>query len=369
MNEYIWFTLSHLYINSAIKTHKMITFLFIFFYFLALSIENAKRKSTKYFLAVFCVILAAIAGFRDVESWADTSVYVFSFENCTHNIENWNVADEPFGYAEYGFYFLGVILKTFTSNSTIYLLFIAALSFLFLYKDFCRYCYYPFIGLCVYVSRFYLQRNLIQIRAGLSYAIILWAVQYITTRDWKKYFFWVFIAYQFHTSALIAVPLYFLCLLNLKKRHILYGIIVAFLLGGPGSGFVKSHIADTSSDLQIVQPYVTEDYMSKLGLLNPMIYFQLFFLWIYSKGEPVIKSLSKDYYTIRTAYFYSTFLLISLNVYTTLSGRVSSMFATLEMAIIPMVINIAFDKKNRNVAYIGLGIGLSVIFFLNYYGH
>lgn len=340
--------------------------LYIFFYIFALIAEQLKQKDKQMLLMLTCVVMALMAGFRDPSLWADTGVYVMSFEDYTKPLYEWSQIDEPFGYSEYGFYFLGVIFKTFSTNTTLYLIFIAALTFIFMYKDFKRYCYYPLFGVAAYISRFYLARNFIQIRAGLSYAIILWAVQYISKRDWKRYFFWIIIAYQFHASAVLAVPLYFLCMINIKKWHIWTGIAIAFILGGVFTGFMRGLVAEYASD--IASTYVQDVYQREWGLLNPVIYFQLAVLYLYTQNEEVLKYTSEDYYTMRTAYFYSTFILISVSMYTALSGRTSSMFSTLEMAIIPPILN-TFSKRNRSIAYIGMGIVLTAIFYMNVYGH
>lgn len=335
---------------------------YIFFYIFALIAEQLKQKDKQMLLMLTCVVMALMAGFRDPSLWADTGVYVMSFEDYTRPLYEWSQVDEPLGYGEYGFYFLGVIFKTFSSNTTAYLTFIAALTFIFMYKDFKRYCYYPLFGVAAYISRFYLARNFIQIRAGLSYAIILWAVQYISKRDWKRYFFWIIIAYQFHASAVLAVPLYFLCMINIKKWHIWTGIAIAFIIGGVFTEPMRNLVADYASD--IASTYVQDEYQREWGLLNPVIYFQLAVLYLYTQNEEVLKYTSEDYYTMRTAYFYSTFILISVSMYTALSGRTSSMFSTLEMAIIPAILN-TFSKRNRSIGYVGLGIVLSAIFYMN----
>lgn len=339
--------------------------LYIFFYLFALIAEQLREVDKRNVLIVTCVVLAFIAGFRNPDHWADTGVYVDSFVEYTKSLFEWSQTDQPNGYSEYGFYFLGVIFKTFSSNVTAYLTFIAALSFIFLYKDFRRYCYYPLFGVCAYISRFYLTRNFMQIRAGLSYAIILWAVQYITKRDWKRYFFWILIAYQFHESALVAVPLYFLCMVKVKKWHIAIGIGIAFLLGGVFTEQVRVLVADYASDIAF--KYVqTEGEQREWGLTNPVIYFQLAILYVYTRYENKLKSTSDDYYTMRTAYFFSTFILISLSMFVGLSGRISSMFATLEMAIIPAIVN-TFYKDARWMAYFGLGVAFTALFYMNMY--
>lgn len=320
----------------------------------------------RYWLMAICIVLTFLAGTRDY-SWNDTLIYVDSFRLYTPPLAELTQFSQPYGYAEMGFYYIGVIIKTLTSSVTIYFTVIAALSFFFLYKAFDKYCLYPLFGVCAYISRFYLGRNFIQIRAGLSYAIILLAVQYITNKDWKRYFAWVFVAYLFHHSAIIAVPVYFLCMLDIKKKHIVMGLGMAFVIAAFFSNVVRSMVADNASDLS-VDTYVTEEYQREWGLSNPMIYFQTFLLLVYTFTEDRMKLTTSHYLTIRNAYFYSTLILITLSCYTALSGRVSSQFATLEMVIIPSIAY-SFAKKDRWIAYLGMGAALTAIFYLNYYGH
>jgi hypothetical protein len=344
----------------------MVIFLYVAFYLFALYAESLQPRIKRYWLMAICLVLAFLAGNRDI-SWADTEVYVMSFLDYTPTLSDLTQYSQPFGYAEMGFYYIGVVVKTFTSNVAIYFLVVALLSFFFLYKAFDKYCLYPIFGVCAYVSRFYLNRNFVQIRAGLSYAIILMAVQYITKRDWKRFFAWVFVAYLFHHSAIIAVPLYFLCMLDIKKRHIVMGLGMAFVIAAFFSNVVRSMVADNASDLS-VDTYVTEDYQRDWGLANPLIYFQTFLLLVYTFTENRMRLTTSHYLTIRNAYFYSTLILITLSCYTTLSGRVSSQFATLEMVIIPSIAY-SFLKRDRWIAYLGMGAALTAIFYLNYYGH
>lgn len=344
----------------------MITFLYIALYLVALYCESLQPRYKRYWLMAICIVLTFLAGTRDY-SWNDTLIYVDSFRLYTPSLAELTQFSEPYGYAEMGFYYIGVVVKTITSSVTIYFTVIAALSFFFLYKAFDKYCLYPLFGVCAYISRFYLGRNFIQIRAGLSYAIILLAVQYITNKDWKRYFAWVFVAYLFHHSAIIAVPLYFLCMIDIKKRHIVIGTVIAFIIAGFYSNIVRSLVADSASDLS-VETYVEEGYQREWGLSNPMIYFQTFLLMVYTFTEDRMRLTTSHYITIRNAYFYSTVILITLSCYTALSGRVSSQFATLEMVIIPSIAY-SFMKKDRWIAYLGMGAALTAIFYLNYHGH
>lgn len=345
----------------------MIILLYVAFYLFALYAEGLQSRYKQYWLVAICIVLAFLAGTRGF-SWNDTEIYVDSFLNFTPSFSELTQYSRPFGYAEMGFYYIGVVVKTFTSNVTVYFIVVALLSFFFLYKAFDKYCFYPILGVCTYISRFYLARNFMQIRAGLAYAIILVAVQYVTQKDWKRYFAWVFVAYLFHHSAIIAVPLYFLCMIDIKKRHIVIGTIIAFILAAFYSDIIRVMVADYVEDLDVGNTYIQNEFQREWGLSNPMIYFQTFLLLIYTFTEDRMKLTTSHYITIRNAYFYSTLILITLSCYTALSGRVSSQFATLEMVIIPSIAY-SFMKKDRWIAYLGMGAALTAIFYLNYYGH
>ena len=180
----------------------------------------------------------------------------------------------------------------------------------------------------------------------------------------NSYYLKLFVAYLFHHSALIAVPLYFLCMIDIKKWHIVVGIGVAFVIAAFYSNVIRSLVADSASDLN-VDTYVEDEYQREWGLSNPMIYFQTFLLMVYTFTEDRMRLTTNHYVAIRNAYFYSTLILITLSCYTALSGRTSSMFATLEMVIIPSIA-LAFFKKDRWIAFIVMGGVLAAIFYMNW---
>ena len=324
-------------------------------------------KSNKYSTSVLIISLTVLAwgiGWRSL-NWADSGVYMISFRDYTHDIFNYDISEKPWGYSEKGFYFLGVLIKTFTNDYQIYFLFVGALSMFFLYKGLQRYSILPLIGLCAYIARFFMGRNLVQIRSGLAYVIIIWGIKYIQEKNFWKYLLVVFIASLFHTSAWIALPLYFFSnWININKTIVVVGLIIAFILGGFFQTPISTFVTDNASDLSITT-YTQGSFVSNAkGLGNPMIYFQTFLLLAYTFLEDRIKPVTQYYQIIRDGYFYSTLILIIFCSFTALSGRTSTMFATLEIAIIPSLI-FMFNKKNRIFALFLMGIALSTIFYLN----
>lgn len=344
----------------------MVVLFFIFFFFsVALEIQG-NEKNRNILLILACVVLAIGAGFRDVEFWPDTLVYALSFSEYTPTLDNFSFSDIPFGYREKGFYLLQVIVKTFVDNVTVFFLVVSSISFYFLYKDIKHYSIFPLIGLCAYIARFLIGRNFIQIRAGIAYVILLLSIKYIFEKDWKRYFLIVFVAWLFHRSCIIAIPLYFVCnWIHVKKWHIYLALIFSFLVGIFGQEVIHSLVEDNASDLSVGDRYIEaggeENQVKGLGMRNPMIYFQCFILLTYTLLEKKIAPLNKYYYVIRNAYLYSTMILICFCSYRVLSARTSSLYATLEFSIIPSLI-FMFNKKNRVFAFIITGIILTIIF-------
>lgn len=344
--------------------------LFFVLYFVAVSFELGRKKDRDVMLALACVLLAIVAGFRDIYKWPDTVVYAISFWDYTPTFWDFSIPDKPYGFPELGFYFLEVFVKTFTSNETVFFLFVSGLTFYFLHKDIKQFSVFPLIGLCAYVSRFFIGRNFIQIRAGLAYAIVLLSIKYIQEKDWKRYFLIVFIAWMIHRSAIIAVPLYFICnWMKLKKWHVIVLLVFSFIVGIFGQGVVHSLVEDNASDLNVGSKYTDAGGETKqlegLGMRNPMIYFQCLLLLSYTFLEKRLAPLNKYYYIIRTAYLYSTMILICFCTYKVLSARTSSLYATLEFVIIPSLIYM-FNKRNRVFAFMVTGVMLTGIFYMYY---
>jgi len=149
------------------KNKKTMSVVYIFF-ILAIfsSFIDVYGRDKKVVLILLCIILTLIVGLRDIDIWPDTFAYAYDFEFYTTDLFDFKFNSVCYG--EGGFYILSSIIKTITSNSTIYLTIISALTFYCLYKVLQKYSVFPLIGLCIYVARFIFGRNFMQIRAALA---------------------------------------------------------------------------------------------------------------------------------------------------------------------------------------------------------
>lgn len=329
--------------------------------------DKLRRDKVLMFLAITCVL---VIGLRNPAYWIDTWAYVESFK-FTKTLASFSFNDSYLAYSEKGYYLLCVIIKTFSSQTFVYLTVVGALSMTFLFKSLRQYCILPVLGLCIYIARYMLARDMNQMRAGLAISIVMAFTYLLATgnkKDEIKYVLMCWLVSFLHTSILAAIPIVLMNYVHIKKKWIYIGIAVSFFV----SAVFSNQIMDFISQSDIIQDMAT-DYVDKEGdndlayaadLTNPMIYYQCIILFLFTYFEEKLAPLSKYYYVFRNGYFMSTVVLIVLCQYAIVSARVSTIFATFEIFMIPMIFT-ALPPAYRKAAYVALLVPLVVFFNYN----
>jgi len=344
------------------------TVYFFFFFVIAIYVTlNYKRAVGLGLTFVVCAAFAIWAGFRDF-TWADTIGYSMVFEYETPTIFSFFSTPQTPLYAESGFFFLSSVIRTIADDHVVYFFIIAALSLYFLGDGISKYGRLPLLALCVYIARFMFGRHFMQIRGGLAIAILFWGIQYFTQKDWRKSAVIILIAYMLHRSALLAVPMFFMNYLPLKKWHVVVGIVLSMLVVVTMPGIIEANVQEATEDVNVEHYADTSgnDFKQEkgLGLRNPMIYYQIAILFAFTFAEERLKKLTAHYYTLRNGYLFSTVLLIVLSGYRILSARTSTVFATYEILMVPLLIYIC-NTKNRYWGYLGILLIYTAIFYMN----
>ena len=335
---------------------------FALFYVACTCLSSVKEKWQERYLVLFLCVFTFLIGTR--VGWPDQGVYQIAFSEAPLPWEiDW--FGEIYGYAEHGYLLLASIVKLAYNSATFYFLAMGGLSMFLLYKGLKKYCAIPLLGLCDYAGHFLLNRDFQQMRSSLAILLLILAIKLIHDRKLVAYMLVVLLAYQFHHLSLIGIPLYFLYKLRIGPISIIVSIVMAMLfsqlLAGSISGVVDSYSQDLNYDTYVHGEFVEE----ALGLRNPMIYFQILILMVYTFMEPLLASKNKFYHLMRWAYFYSTLILIFFCNYTALSGRSSTVFATCEMFMLPSIA-MGLGKGKRFVFYVIVG-GVLTYFFWNKY--
>ncbi len=196
-----------------------------------------RKKKEKDVLIISMFFLAFFVGIADMLGGYDRYIYAELFDNVADNITYGRdvtesiIFEEYYGEKGYGWY--NVIIGYITQNRYIFILITTIVIYYLLYISLRDYCSnYPFaiivfLGLWFFFTFTYLRQVL-----G---ATIAWlAIRYIVQRKlWKFLIVW-FIAFKFHNSAAIFLPLYFIPIKKYNNRYIIGIMVVAFLLGLTG---------------------------------------------------------------------------------------------------------------------------------------
>ncbi|MEE6639304.1 EpsG family protein [Limosilactobacillus pontis] len=325
---------------------------------------------TKLFLIISSIVLVSFTGLRGTSFAGDSQQYAWDYSIYANNFGK--------GKFEVGFSFLEKLCAWLGFSVTTFFIIIAFLSILFLVLGFEKLAIFPASALLYYYSRFFINRDMNQIRAALAASIILFSLQYLTNKksNFLKFAFFILLAIVIHKAAFIAFILYpvgylmnkYIWKSNKRKRIFIYIItlVIAFILSVSCSNIVGNIIGNFDTT------YVsrTSDYgKDSYGLANPVIWLQILIGLLtlitvkYEDNEKLKICFS--------SYFISTILLVLFSNYYVLAGRLSTLLATVEPILILQLIDYCIPAKKWNSNLVSwilfLGISVAVFFIINCY--
>jgi len=216
----------------------LLFFLTVFFFSISETGDEERRQQmNKTFLMGSMIFLALFVGCSDMLGGYDRYIYCDLSDNAANVITNKfpPIAAQIFKQypKEQGYGWYNVLVGYVTTNRYIFILITTCVIYILLYLSIKRYCEnYPFavilfLGLWFFFSFTYLRQ--------VMGATIAWlGIKYIIDRSlWKFLIVW-FIAYKFHNSALVFLPMYFIPIRKFDKRHVLVVMIILFALGLTG---------------------------------------------------------------------------------------------------------------------------------------
>lgn len=266
---------------------------------------------------------------------------------------------------ESGFLFLSSLFSTIGLNYYTFVLFFAVLSLIVLTYFLYKYMPYPSMVLAYYYVRFFMARDMGQVRGSLAAMILLFAIPYIIERKPVKFLLIVFLAAQFHVTA-YAFVLGYIINLAIKKVTIKNSIamlslatVIGYLMQNPvlylwavpsgyGSYFTNPH------------------YTSGAWVMYPILWMQILLLFgmlVYLKYQ----ELDNDIWikVMMKLYLLSPFILLASGTLETVGGRISTLFATIEVLLVPyLFMSLSKYKVLNLMAYIGFMMAIFLLIFV-----
>lgn len=295
-----------------------------------------------FFIYIAMVMLILVAGLRNIGTGFDTFQYYYDYNSVAAGFD-------PINSKEKGFVFLERLIAALNLPVWCFFILIASLTICLIVFGYRKLTPYPGFALLYYYSRFYINRDLNQIRSSLASAILLFSIKYIYEKKLIKFLIVIFLATLIHSGACIALLLYpsysLYEKINDKKKFVTYA---AMIIASVFSSFLLSPYIGKLNGDRIDAYTQSKMYITGNGIKNPVILLQvilsLIALYIFLKKN---SNVSQYFFSVTLfIYMFSTIVLIIFSQYYTLAGRTSTFFATVEPVVFIYVLINCFNKKN-----------------------
>ena len=213
---------------------------------LALAVPLCIWKPSKIKKAAYVVLtmgaLWFIATFREGIGF-DYHIYLEIADNIAHLNTFAELTAQPY---EWGFVFLNKLLSFFVYRNPVALYGIyAALILIPIGRFVYRHCEHAWLSVWLYVTLTFFYTTMNFIRQGLACSILVLGYGFLTEKKLLPYLGVVIVAALFHQTALIMIPIYFLCHIKLNKvTAIIYasGVLIGYLFSEQIVNFVITYV-------------------------------------------------------------------------------------------------------------------------------
>lgn len=127
---------------------------------------------------------------------------------------------------ETGFKYLNSISRFICDNVQFLFFTVAFIISLLLFVSIPKYSPLPILSVLIYFGVLFFSLDMIVIRQGIAVSIVFFSYRYILQQSLLRYLILVIIASLFHVSALLLVPIYWIC----RKRYSSKGLVITFVI-------------------------------------------------------------------------------------------------------------------------------------------
>ncbi|WP_172616803.1 EpsG family protein [Limosilactobacillus reuteri] len=309
--------------------------------------------------AIFsAIILALFSGLRNINVGFDTINYYSDYENIKNSLV-------PLHSTEFGYVLLERICAFFGMQTWIFIFLISLITLIGLYIAYKDMLQVGMIGLalCYYYARFFILRDMNQIRSSLASVIVLFSFKFVREKKMLKFLIVIFLASSIHLGAMVCLLIYpifsFMSNFNLKYKTIFStSLMVICLLF---ANLISPLLNRVSVALDRGSAYINNQYYTTgNGLKNPVMYYQIIILLLVlfraNKGNIDMSLVA--------GYLLSTLILILCYQYSSLAGRLSTFTASVEPILLVYLLKTYLPKYTRIPIFVSLIIVIFIV--INY---
>ena len=245
---------------------------------------------------------------------------------------------------EFSFYFLARVLDSVFKNPFVLLLLYSALGVSIKVYAITRLTEFIFPSLLIYFSYYFFLHEVTQIRAGVSSALVLLSIAFLSEQKNYKFFAFAFLASIFHYSAIVIFPLI------LIKRDTVQRIYY-FLI--PAGFLIWALNINLSALLSVInieyirikyQTYLQLSDVHRIHLVNVLSVSRFIFCYILLWKWRFLKGKANFSVVLIKLYVLSSFVFIIFSDIPALAFRLSEFLGIVEIILIPYLYYLLKDR-------------------------
>lgn len=214
----------------------MIVYLFWFFasFIVFYSTLKSEKHTQTTAMTLFLFAMGVFVGLGDMLGGYDRYIYAELFDKMANSTllggNPWSTTSFAFYGSEFGYGSLCAMITFLTSNRYVFIFLVTILIYVLLiislrqYVENAPFAVIIFMGLFFFFTFTYLRQVLGCVIAWLS-------IKYVIQRDFKKFLLIWFIAFSFHNSAILFLPVYFIPIKKFSQSEVITLMVVALLIG------------------------------------------------------------------------------------------------------------------------------------------
>ncbi|EOR94024.1 capsular polysaccharide biosynthesis protein [Arcticibacter svalbardensis MN12-7] len=299
---------------------------------------NNHVKPSKIYLIPLGILLILFAGFRGPNVSSDFETYKDYYELVRPSSEYL-----PFSFIEPSF----VIFSKIFPYLRFVILAYAVLSVCIKLFAFEKLTPFVFYSVALWFSHFFLVLEMNQIRVGVAIGLLLLSIPSIVKRNHYQYVGLVFLAFLFHYSAIIFLPVY---ILNTNKVPVIYFYVIpaAYLLHFLGIGLIevvgKLPIPQLQGKMESYRSLYEMGSYVKINVYNPVILLRVGLIYIFLFNWRYLASKNENFVVMIQILVISIVSMLLLASLPAFGLRISDLFGSVEIILLPLLFNLIKEK-------------------------
>lgn len=316
-------------------------------------------KQKKIFLVLTCIELIIFTGLRATNIGADTTVYLSAlnyYKALPHSEILSAKLVYPFDF-EIGYFFFTKLCAFLNFGESAFLTTIAIIIYVPIFKFIYDYSENPLISVLVYFAFGCFGYSLGIFRQMIALSICATGFKHVMNRNFLKYLFYIIFAMTFHTTAIIALPIYWIKKIKISNKLIIFfAVEIIFLLFSRYIVMLSIRLFSNYSS------YINSKYDNQGGSYIMLFLLNIIFILAYYRYY-INKEKLNNVIDVSVKITMIAILIQVLSYSMEIFGRLVPYYSIYLVVLIPDLVN-SFMKKNTILIHFCAIFALLLIFYI-----